>query len=66
MSREEWHPQQCGRWLQDGCDDLQVPYIDEKEIVMDVLRHGNQVRVAQPAQLAGLVRKRHAEAAYQD
>lgn len=66
VSREEWHPQQVGRWLQDGCYELQVPYIDETEIVMDVLRHGEQVKVAQPAQLAGLVRKRHAEAAHQD
>ncbi len=66
VSREEWHPRQSGRWLQDGCYELQVPYIDETEIVMDVLRHGEQVRVAQPVQLAGLVRKRHAEAAHQD
>jgi len=51
VSREEWHPQQRGRWLADGAWELEVPYSNETELVMDVLRHGPQVRVMAPASL---------------
>lgn len=61
--REQWHPAQQGRWLDDGGYELRVPYVDETEIAMDVLRQGPEVRVVAPASLAALVRRRHAEAA---
>lgn len=62
-SREQWHPQQQGRWLDDGGYELRVPYVDETEIVMDILRQGPEVKVLAPASLAALVRTRHAAAA---
>jgi len=62
-SREQWHPQQQGRWLDDGGYELRVPFVDETEIAMDVLRQGPEVRVLEPASLAALVARRHAEAA---
>lgn len=52
VSHEQWHPEQKGRWLPDGSYELQVPYADETEIVMDVLRHGDQVQVQRPVELA--------------
>ena len=55
VSREEWHPEQCGRWLDDGSYELQIPFVGETEIVMDILRHGNQVRVMAPDRLANRV-----------
>jgi predicted DNA-binding transcriptional regulator YafY len=65
-SREQWHPEQQGRWL-DGDDqgayELRVPYVDETEIVMDLLRQGPEVRVLEPASLRERVRLRHAQAA---
>ena len=52
VSREEWHPEQRGHWLADGSFELQIPYVDETEIAMDILRHGSQVRVQAPESLA--------------
>ena len=65
-SREQWHPEQQGRWLGEAgasAYELRLPYVDETEIVMDVLRQGPEVRVLQPASLRERVRRRHAEAA---
>ena len=62
-SRELWHPEQQGRFLADGRFELKLPYVDEGEIAMDVLRQGPEVRVLQPASLRERVRQRHADAA---
>jgi predicted DNA-binding transcriptional regulator YafY len=51
VSREEWHPEQRGQWLADGSFELEIPYVDETEIAMDILRHGGQVRVRAPESL---------------
>ena len=63
VSREEWHPEQQVRWLDGGLYELRVPYTDETELAMDVLRHGAQVRVAAPAALARSVARQLREAA---
>ena len=55
ISREEWHPEQQGRWLDDGRFELTLPYVDDTELVMDVLRQGEQVRVLAPAALVAAV-----------
>lgn len=52
VSREEWHPEQRGHWLAEGAFELQIPFTDETEVVMDILRHGSQVRVLAPDSLA--------------
>ena len=57
-SREEWHPDQKGRWLADGSYELRLPYVDDTELVMDVLRQGEQVRVVSPPALVDAVRSR--------
>jgi len=64
-SREEWHPQQQGRWLDDGGYELRLPYVDATELAMDVLRQGEQVRVVSPASLVQAVKVRLAKAAAQ-
>jgi predicted DNA-binding transcriptional regulator YafY len=51
VSREEWHHKQSSRWLSDGRFELRVPYTDETEMTMDILRHGDQVVVEAPAAL---------------
>ena len=58
VSREEWHPEQRGRWLGDGTYRLEVPYVNETELVMDILRHGEQVSVIEPEALRRTVGKR--------
>ena len=65
-SREQWHPEQQGRWVDaegQGAYELRVPYVDETEIVMDVMRQGPEVQVLEPASLRERVRQRHAAAA---
>jgi predicted DNA-binding transcriptional regulator YafY len=63
VGREQWHPEQEGQLLEDGRYQLRVPYTDETELVMDVLRHGAQVRVVAPAALVRNVARQLREAA---
>jgi len=62
ISREEWHPEQQGRWLDDGSWELALPYVDETELVMDLLRQGEQVQVLAPDSLRAAVQRRLAAA----
>ena len=63
VSREEWHPAQQSRWLEDGRWQLEVPYVDATELLMDLLRHAGQVEVRAPAALRQAYAKRLREAA---
>jgi predicted DNA-binding transcriptional regulator YafY len=58
VANEEWHPQQKARWLKDGRYELQVPYSEPTELVMDILRHGDSVVVTADRTLAALIRAR--------
>jgi predicted DNA-binding transcriptional regulator YafY len=58
VANEEWHPQQKARWLEDGRYELQVPYSDPTELLMDILRHGDSVVVAGDKALAAAVKER--------
>lgn len=51
VSREEWHPAQRSEFLADGRWRLQLPYVDDTELLMDLLRHAGQVEVVAPAAL---------------
>ena len=62
ISREEWHPEQQGRFLADGSWQLELPYVDETELVMDLLRQGEQVQVIAPQSLREAVQRRLAAA----
>jgi predicted DNA-binding transcriptional regulator YafY len=57
-SREEWHPEQQGRWLDDGCWELRLPYVDDTELVMEVLRQGAEVQVLEPPALVQTLKAR--------
>jgi len=59
---EEWHPMQQATVHEDGSLTLRVPYADATELAMDVLRHGEQVKVLSPAKLAEIVEQRLAAA----
>jgi predicted DNA-binding transcriptional regulator YafY len=58
VAHEQWHPEQQAELDDDGSLTLRVPYADATELAMDVLRHGEQVRVVGPEALAQLVAKR--------
>jgi predicted DNA-binding transcriptional regulator YafY len=57
VQAERWHPQQTSEWLPDGSYRLTIPYADEREIVMDILRHGRHVVVEKPKSLRERVRR---------
>jgi predicted DNA-binding transcriptional regulator YafY len=56
-ANEQWHPKQRAWYDEDGYYLLEVPYADDREIVMDVLRHGAEVEVLKPAALREKVAK---------
>jgi len=58
VADERWHPQQEGRFLEDGSYELRIPYGDPRELVMDILRHGPEVEVIEPAALRDQVTDR--------
>jgi proteasome accessory factor C len=63
VSKEIWHPDQEGRFLDDGTWELEVPYGHPAELVMDILKYGPDVEVTGPAELRQLVAERVNETA---
>ena len=57
VADELWHPDQSGHHLPDGCYELTVPYADPRELVGEILRYGDGVRVVGPQSLIDLVRE---------
>lgn len=51
VADERWHPQQQGEWLADGAFQLQIPYADHRELMMDIMRHLPEVEVIAPNEL---------------
>jgi predicted DNA-binding transcriptional regulator YafY len=45
VAAEEWHPQQKSHTEPDGAYVLEIPYSDDQELLMDILRHGAEVEV---------------------
>jgi predicted DNA-binding transcriptional regulator YafY len=58
VRHEVWHPTQEATMDQEGALTLRVPYADATELAMDVLRHGEHVKVLGPPALATVVGKR--------
>ena len=38
VAEEIWHPEQQSRWLEDCRYELRVPYSDNRELLMDILK----------------------------
>ena len=58
VSAERWHPRQKGAFQPDGCYVLELPYSDDRELVMDILRYGPDVEVLAPSNLRSAVQSR--------
>ena len=58
VASEKWHSQQESTVEPDGSYRLSVPYAQETELVMDILRHGSDVEVLSPTSLRQTVRQR--------
>lgn len=56
VASETWHPEQRGTLEADGSWLLELPYSDDRELVMDLLRHGAEVEVLDPPGLRTRVR----------
>jgi len=62
-SAQTWHPQQRVRAEADGSWLLEIPYADDRELLMDILRYGAAVEVLGPAPLRRRVAETLAQAA---
>jgi proteasome accessory factor C len=67
VCEEIWHPEQQNCWLADGRYELRLPYSDDRELLMDILKHGAEVEVLAPSELREAVAAslRSAAAQYQ-
>ena len=50
VADEHWHPDQRGRF-ENGYYLLEIPYSDDRELVLDILKHGAGVEVLRPKSL---------------
>ena len=67
VSAQSWHPKQRARVEKNGDYILELPYADDRELVMEILKYGADVEVLAPPalrekvrQLLELARKRYA------
>jgi len=51
VSAENWHPNQKSSFDKDGNFFLEIPYSDDRELVMDILKYGGDVEVISPQTL---------------
>lgn len=51
VSEEMWHPDQTGEWKNEETYLLKIPYSSSRELLMDVLRWGENSEVLSPPQL---------------
>jgi proteasome accessory factor C len=51
VADERWHRDQRGQYLTDGRYELEVPYREPRELLLDILRHGAEVEVVEPEKL---------------
>jgi predicted DNA-binding transcriptional regulator YafY len=56
VGRESWHPEQKSHYDEEGRYCLSLPYSDDRELIMDILKHGAQVEVLAPASLRERIR----------
>jgi predicted DNA-binding transcriptional regulator YafY len=57
VAKEIWHPHQTGQYLLDGSYLLEVPYGEDAELILDILRQGSEVEVLAPPTLRDRVAK---------
>ena len=57
VAQEQWHPQQKSHFDEQGYYYLSIPYSQEPELLMDILKHGAEVVVLKPLSLRNKVTK---------
>ena len=51
VAAEHWHPEQDGVFLDDGSYQLRLPYSNDPELIMDILKYGPECEVVGPGEL---------------
>ena len=51
VASEKWHSKQKARFLEDGTYELKVPYSNDPELLMDILKFGADCKVVEPEEL---------------
>jgi predicted DNA-binding transcriptional regulator YafY len=66
VASERWHPKQEGTLRKDGSYELKVPYADDRELIMDIMKYGSDCEVIGPKALRERVKieLRHAQELY--
>jgi len=54
VASQTWHPKQRSRVAEDGSYLLEVPYADDRELVMEILKYGPEVEVLAEAGIAAV------------
>ena len=55
VADERWHSKQKSKVLKDGTYELKVPYSDHRELIMDILKYGADIKVVEPESLKKMV-----------
>jgi predicted DNA-binding transcriptional regulator YafY len=63
VGSEIWHPEQRGVFDPAGRYTLELPYRDDRELLLEILKHGAGVEVLAPDSLRAKVREAHLDAA---
>ena len=63
VASERWHPDQVSQFERDGSYLLEIPYSNDGELIMDILRYGADVEVLGSEELRRKVKRRLEEAA---
>ena len=62
VASESWHPEQRGTLEPNGRYTLEVPYRDDRELLLEILKHAGDVEVLAPSDLREKVVAAHAKA----
>ena len=65
VSTEQWHERQKSTFNADGFYILEIPYADDRELAMDIMRYGPDCEVLEPKALRDKVKALHEAAANQ-
>jgi predicted DNA-binding transcriptional regulator YafY len=63
VAAQSWHPGQKSRFEDNGSYVLEIPYANDRELLMEILKYGADVEVLAPATLRGRVSEALAQAA---
>ena len=58
VASEEWHPAQKNEWINDDTLKVMIPYGDDTELIMDIMRWGDGAEIIKPRSLRKKIAKK--------